>query len=72
MQHTKFNNLVHIDAYRLNSSRELQVLDWERTVSDPHNIIFIEWPEQVLDILPENHAKISFKFISEGEREIEF
>lgn len=68
----KFTHLVHIDAYRLDSSRELSVLDWQRTKSDPKNIILIEWPERVIDILPENHAKINFKFINENEREIDF
>jgi len=65
------SNLIHIDAYRLNSAKELLTLDWEKTVSDPRNIIFIEWPERVAEILPENHLKINFKFVSENEREIE-
>jgi tRNA threonylcarbamoyladenosine biosynthesis protein TsaE len=71
IDHAKFTNLVHIDAYRLDSAKELLVLDWERTMSDSKNIIFIEWPERVAEILPANHAKINFKFISEFEREIE-
>lgn len=66
-----FKKLIHIDVYRLNSAKELLVLDWEKTVSDPRNIIFIEWPERVEEILPENHLKINFKFVSENEREIE-
>jgi tRNA threonylcarbamoyladenosine biosynthesis protein TsaE len=66
-----FKKLIHIDAYRLDSAKELSALDWERTMSDPRNIIFIEWPERVLEVLPENHAKINFKFLSENEREIE-
>ncbi len=71
IDHAKFTNLVHIDAYRLDSAKELLVLDWERTIGNPKNIIFIEWPERVAEILPANHAKINFKFISEFEREIE-
>lgn len=71
IDHSNFSNLIHIDAYRLDSAKELSSLDWERTMSDPRNIIFIEWPERVSEILPENHAKIFFKFLSENEREIE-
>ena len=71
IEHDKFTNLVHIDAYRLESPKELSALDWKRTMSDSRNIIFIEWPEKVLEVLPENHAKIYFKFINENEREIE-
>ena len=66
-----FKKLIHIDAYRLDSAKELSVLDWDKTLSDPRNIIFIEWPERVVGVLPENHAKVFFKFVSEFEREIE-
>jgi len=69
--HKNFKKLVHIDAYRLDSAKELSALDWEKTMADPKNIIFIEWPERVLEVLPKNHAKINFKFLSENEREIE-
>ncbi len=71
ISHKNFKKLVHIDAYRLDSAKELSALDWEKTMADPKNIIFIEWPERVLEVLPKNHAKINFKFLSENEREIE-
>ena len=66
-----FKRLIHIDAYRLDSAKELLALEWERILADSRNIILIEWPERVLEVLPKNHAKIYFKFISEFEREIE-
>ncbi|MFA6227363.1 MAG: tRNA (adenosine(37)-N6)-threonylcarbamoyltransferase complex ATPase subunit type 1 TsaE [Candidatus Paceibacterota bacterium] len=67
----KFSSLIHIDAYRLDSSREMLALNWKDISRNPQNLIFIEWPERILDILPENHLKIFFKSISESEREIE-
>lgn len=70
-ENSPFENLIHIDAYRLENSKELSVLSWQEQVSNSKNLILIEWPERVADILPENHAKIMFKFISEMEREIE-
>ena len=71
IKHDSFKKLIHIDAYRLDFAKELLALEWERTLSDSRNIIFIEWPERVLEALPENHAKIYFKFLNENEREIE-
>ena len=71
INHHDFKKLVHVDAYRLDSAKELSVLEWDKTLSDSRNIIFIEWPERVLKALPENHVKVFFKFISEFEREIE-
>lgn len=69
--HPFFTKLVHIDAYRLESAEELRKLSWSGTLANAKNLILIEWPENVLDILPENHMKIKFKFVSENEREIE-
>ena len=69
--HSFFTKLVHIDAYRLESPEELKKLSWNETLANPKNLILIEWPENVFGILPENHMKINFKFVSENEREIE-
>jgi tRNA threonylcarbamoyladenosine biosynthesis protein TsaE len=65
-----FNHLIHIDAYRLEKSSELTNLGWDDLVSDSKNLIVIEWPERVADIMPE-HIKIKFNHISENEREVE-
>ncbi len=67
-----FNKLIHIDAYRLEFGKELTSLGFAEIARDPKNLILIEWPERVADILPADLVKINFKFISEFEREIEF
>ncbi len=61
--------LVHIDAYRLDSGSELLKLGWNEIVSDEKNIICIEWPERVADIL-DNYLRIDFQHVSENERKI--
>jgi len=67
----KFSHLIHIDAYRLESSSELLNLGWQKIISDPNNLILIEWPERVADIMPE-HVKVHIKHQeSETAREIE-
>lgn len=67
----KFKRLIHIDAYRLTGGRELQVLNFEELVSNSNNLIIIEWPENVIDILPENHHKIFCNFVDETTRKYE-
>ncbi len=42
-----WTRLIHIDAYRLEKREELQALDFENIVSDPGNLVMIEWPENV-------------------------
>jgi tRNA threonylcarbamoyladenosine biosynthesis protein TsaE len=62
--------LIHIDAYRLESGKELLSLDFMEMQNDPKNLILIEWPERVWEILPADLIKVNFKFISDTEREI--
>ncbi len=56
----KFTHLIHIDAYRLEKSEELLHLGWQEVTSDPKNLILIEWPERVVEIMPK-HIKVSLK-----------
>lgn len=66
-----FARLIHIDAYRLSNGRELQMLDFEKLAENKNNLIVIEWPENVKEIMPENHKRIYCKFIDENSREFE-
>ena len=67
----KFTHLIHIDAYRLEKSDELLHLGWRDIISDKNNLILVEWPERVADIMPE-HVKIYLKVMeNESSREIE-
>lgn len=68
----KFSHLIHIDAYRLESSKELLNLGWKEISENPQNIIFIEWPEKVSDILPKDIQHIYFKHVAENAREISY
>jgi len=65
-----FKNLIHIDAYRLESAKDLEQLDWNMAVKNPTNIIFIEWADRVENALPKNTARINFEFIDERTRKI--
>jgi len=67
-----WKRLIHIDAYRLESARELEVLNFEEIVADPNNLILIEWPENVREILPDGALTIKCEFVSDTEREYVF
>lgn len=66
----RFTNLIHIDAYRLHKGSEMSALDWAATLADEHNLILLEWPEQVSDALPKNMVKINFEYIDDGVRRV--
>lgn len=66
-----FTHLIHIDAYRLESSDEMKHLGWENIAADPGNLIVIEWPEKIAGLLPADHDRIKFTFVDATTREIE-
>ncbi len=67
-----FSRLIHIDAYRLDGGNELLHIGWNDIASDKDNLIFIEWPEKVADILPKDMITVQFKFVDENTREVEY
>ena len=67
----KWQNLIHVDCYRLNNPRELLDLGLEEYIKSGNNIIAIEWAEQVKSILPKHTIWIRFKVNGKNEREIE-
>lgn len=71
---SRFSRFIHIDAYRLEGGRDLSAIGWEHIENDSQNLIFIEWPEMVSDILPNRDEMriIKFKVAGENEREIEY
>lgn len=67
-----FKNLIHIDAYRLDKEDELTNLGWSEMLRDKDNLIIIEWPERVANLIPQNSIVIKLEHIDEGKRSITF
>ena len=65
-----YKTLVHIDAYRLESSSELAKLGWAEIINNPENIVVIEWPEKVSDLIPNTAHKVNLVHVDEEMREI--
>ncbi|PIP86365.1 tRNA (adenosine(37)-N6)-threonylcarbamoyltransferase complex ATPase subunit type 1 TsaE [Candidatus Campbellbacteria bacterium CG11_big_fil_rev_8_21_14_0_20_44_21] len=72
LRNKEFDYLIHLDAYRLENGKELKILGWQNILSSPENLIFIEWPEKVSDILPRGTKRVFFDFVSENTREIKY
>jgi tRNA threonylcarbamoyladenosine biosynthesis protein TsaE len=67
----KLKRLFHIDAYRLEEGTELLALGWNEIIANNENIIFIEWPKYVADVLPTNRHNLTFTFVDENTRTIQ-
>ena len=49
---SRFEQLIHIDAYRIEDIQELDPLGWEGMVHSPKTLILVEWPERITEALP--------------------
>ena len=68
----RFKNFYHIDCYRLKNEKDILELGLKEIISDPKNIVAVEWSERIKKVLPKNSILIKFKFIDENKREINF
>ncbi|NUQ57423.1 MAG: tRNA (adenosine(37)-N6)-threonylcarbamoyltransferase complex ATPase subunit type 1 TsaE [Candidatus Paceibacter sp.] len=70
-QKSKFKNLYHFDVYRIHDEKEILNLGWEEIISNPENIVLVEWADKIEKILPKNCVRINFKHLAGDKREIE-
>ncbi|MEK7664597.1 MAG: tRNA (adenosine(37)-N6)-threonylcarbamoyltransferase complex ATPase subunit type 1 TsaE [Patescibacteria group bacterium] len=66
----KFKYFYHFDCYRIKNSKEILELGFKEIISNKKNIVAIEWPDKIKNILPKSAIIIKFKFISEKTREL--
>lgn len=66
----KRNMLYHIDCYRISSPQELLDLGFSGILSDPRNVVVVEWADRVRSILPKDTRWIRFVLVKEDTREI--
>jgi len=66
----KFVNFYHIDCYRIKKPEEILFLGFEEIISNPKNIVVIEWAEKVNKLLPRESIILDFKIKGEKKREI--
>lgn len=64
--------LYHIDAYRLESEKDLLNLEIKKIISSPENIVMVEWADKVKKIIPENAVWIYFEHSNKNQRKITY
>lgn len=58
--------LYHFDLYRLKNVSEIYDIGYEDYIFSG-NYCFIEWPEKIESLLPEDHLKVSIE-VTDGQR----
>lgn len=62
--------LFHLDLYRLDKTTDIQNLGLEEIITNPENIVLIEWAEKAKKLLPKNTIWINFELIDQETRKI--
>ena len=60
----------HIDLYRLGSKGDLRSIGLREIVSEPRNIVLIEWAEKAQHVLPEKRIEVHMEHIGEFQRKL--
>jgi len=67
----RFKVFYHIDCYRIKKPKEILDLGFKEIVSDPKNIVAIEWADRIKKFLPNDVLTLKFEFIDKTKRRIE-
>jgi len=65
-----FKNFYHFDCYRIQKPKEILELDFKKIISEPQNIVAVEWAERIKKILPQNIIWIFFGFLNKKKRKV--
>ncbi len=69
-ENLKFKNFYHLDCYRIRKAEEILDLGFKKIVSDPGNIVAIEWANKIKKIIPKNALWLKFEFVDKNKRKI--
>ena len=64
-----FGRIYHMDMYRLNSASEALDIGIEEILYSG-DLCFIEWPEKIMELLPEKTVHLNIQILSDGSRVI--
>lgn len=67
----EIKNVYHIDTYRVESN-DIIDLGWENISGKRENIVIVEWPEKIKEIIPQKSIWIKFEYLDQDKRKINF
>lgn len=70
LKNKKFKELIHIDTYRLEKKEDIVRLGWNEIISNSDNLVIVEWPELIKELIPKNAIEIKLIHLDEKTRGI--
>ena len=62
VRNENFSKVHHFDCYRINEAEEIKELKFKELIKDPQNIILIEWPERIKELLPRKKVTVTLDY----------
>ncbi len=72
IEHADFTTLVHIDAYRIETTDEMRPLGFAQLLAEPRTLICIEWAERIATLLPDTTVHMSLELNADGTRTLTY
>lgn len=61
-----WKEFVHIDAYRLDNTSNLEPLKLVDTFAQPNTLVLVEWPEHIEAAMPKHTISMRIDIVGEG------
>lgn len=68
-KHTSIKQMVHIDAYRLNTGTDLEAIGWQDYLR-PDTLVVIEWADKVKSAIPAKIKRFKFSLLANDKHQI--
>jgi tRNA threonylcarbamoyladenosine biosynthesis protein TsaE len=65
-----FQYFYHIDCYRIKKTEEVLSLGFKEVISNPENIVAIEWAGRIKKILPKERVSLELQFVNKNTRKV--
>lgn len=70
IRNPRFKHFYHFDCYRIQKPKEILNLGFKKIISNPENLVAIEWGEKLKNFLPKKSLTIKFIFLDRSSRKI--
>ena len=67
-QDTRYKYFWHLDVYRLRNEKDLDSIDFKEIISDPCNIVAVEWADRIKKAIPYSALWIQLSHHKRGRR----
>lgn len=68
---SKIQNLIHIDAYRLESENDLKNIGLDEYLNNDDCVIIVEWVDRIKKTLPKNLVLVTIKHKQNNKRKFD-